>query len=124
VVAGQVVTGVSGRVSWRVHGLQGLATPANLPFNGGSGGASGTLRFAPGETLVRVYGRFDGTGLRQIGFETSTGQVLGPYGDKIVSGSSTTAFDFRVPAGRRVVGFTGRSDGSILTAIGVLHAPP
>jgi len=124
VAAGQWVTGISGRVSWRVHALQGLASPTNLPMHGGTGGSSGTLRFASGETLVRIFGRYDASGLRQIGFATSTGQVLGPYGDKLVSASSTTAFDFTVPAGQRVVGLAGRTDGTIITAVGVLYAPP
>ena len=58
------------------------------------------------------------------GFATSTGQVLGPYGDKVVSATNTTAFDFTVPAGQRVVGFAGRTDGTVLNAVGVLYAPP
>lgn len=121
---GLPLAGVAGRVSWRVHALQGLLASGSRPVYGGGGGSSGSLRFGAGETLVRIFGRYDATGLRQIGFGTSAGTVLGPYGDANASGAGTTGFDFTVPAGARVLGFIGRSDGTYINAVGVLYAAP
>lgn len=118
----QVLTGVSLRASTRVDALQGLATPANLASHGGTGGTLVTASWPAGETLVRIYGKTGSSGsVAQISFVTSNGKVYGPYGTAQSQGTLTN-FDYTVPAGNRVLGFTGRS-GSSLNAIGVVYGP-
>jgi mono/diheme cytochrome c family protein len=121
VAIGQVVTGVTGILNNRIVSLRARATPAHLPAHGGTVGSSGTLTFASGEHLVRIFGRTDAVGVVTLGFGTSTGRVFGPYGQNPLQ-AGTTPFDFTVPAGQRVLGFIGRS-GTTLTAIGVLYGP-
>ena len=118
----QVLTGVSVRASTRVDALQGLATPANLANHGGTGGTVNTATWPAGDTLVRIYGKTGSSGsVAQISFVTKSGKVYGPYGTAQNQGTLTN-FDYTVPAGNRVLGFTGRS-GSSLNAIGVLYGP-
>jgi len=119
VLTGQEIIGIAGRVSGRVDQLQGLASPNDLPAHGGNGGTSGRVSFMAGERLVRIFGRTDSAGVVQIAFVTSRGRVFGPYGQNPVQ-PGTTAFDFSVPAGSRVVGFVGRASTS-LNAVGVLY---
>jgi len=57
----------------------------------------------------------------QISFVTNTGRVFGPYALGLGQ-DPTTDFDFTVPAGSRIVGFTGRAS-EFLNAIGVLFLP-
>jgi cytochrome c peroxidase len=118
VAEGQWLTGVVVRTGWWVDGIQGLATPSNLPAHGGNGGTATTVTWPAGEYPVRVFG-VAGQYVGQISFVTNTGRVLGPYGSALGSGAGT-AFDFTVPAGARIVGFTGRADG-YLNALGVLY---
>jgi large repetitive protein len=121
VAPGQNMTGVVVRAGWWIDSIQGLATPANLPAHGGLGGGVFTASWPAGEVLVRVFGRVGSSGvLAQVSFATNTGRVLGPYGTAQGVGT-LTPFDYTVPAGRKVVGFTGRS-GSSVNAIGVIHA--
>lgn len=122
VAAGQVLTGVTVRAGWWLDGVQGLATPANLPSHGGTGGGVATFTLASGEYLVRLYGKVgNGQYVSQLSFVTNTGRVFGPYG--LNQGFSTsTSFDYTVPAGNRIVGFTGRAS-TYLDAIGVVYRP-
>ena len=122
VVSGQVLTGLSVRHWPAIYMIQGLATPSNLAANGSTtAGTPASVNLTAGEHLVRVYGRFDANGINQLAFVTSTGRTLGPGGSDPTPATSTP-FDFTVPAGSRIVGFTGRA-GTQLTAIGVLYTP-
>lgn len=121
VVAGQQLTGVAVRHWPVIYMLQGLATPANLPARGGSAGQAASVVFPAGEYLVRIFGRFDANGINQLALATNTGRVYGPGGSD-PNPALSTAFDFTVPSGSRIIGFTGRN-GSQLNAIGVLYTP-
>ena len=122
VASGQLLTGLTVRHWPAVYLIQGLASPSPLPAHGNaSAGTLASVGLAAGEHLVRIYGRFDTSGLTQLSVVTNTGRVLGPAGTD-PSPASSTAFDFTVPAGSRIVGFTGRA-GTQLTAIGVLFTP-
>lgn len=120
VAAGQRLTGVTVNAGWWIDGLQAQATPSALPWRGGTGGGRSSFTLARGETLVGVRGEIgDGRLVSKLSFVTSTGRVLGPYG--LSRGfSRVTSFSFTVPAGQRIVGFTGRS-AQYLDAIGVLY---
>ena len=78
-----------------------------------------------GEYLVRIYGKTGSNAVApavsQISFVTNTGRVFGPYALGLGQ-DPTTDFDFTVPAGSRIVGFTGRAS-EFLNAIGVLFLP-
>ena len=123
VASGQVITGVTVRAGYWIDSIQAQASPANLPVHGGSGGAAYGFTLASGEHLVRIYGRTGSNAVApavsQISFVTSNGRVFGPYGEGLGQ-DPTTAFDFAVPAGGRIVGFTGRAS-DFLNAIGVLY---
>ncbi len=120
VVAGQALTGVVVQAGSWVDGMQGLALPSDLPHHGGLGGGRNVVTWPAGEHLVRVFG-ISGDYVGQVGFATNTGRVLGPYGAALGPGWGS-AFDYTVPTGNRIVGFTGRT-GSYLHAIGVVYAP-
>jgi large repetitive protein len=115
--AGQVLTGVAVRAGSWLDSIQGLATPLNLSPHGGTGGGLTTVSWPSGEYLVRIYGTTSGTIVGSISFVTNTGRIYGPYGT-----TAGTAFDYTVPAGTRVRGFTGASSG-YLNAIGVAYGP-
>jgi hypothetical protein len=125
VVAGQVLTGVTINTGYWIDAIQARATPADLPKRGGTGGLLNSFALQPGEHLVRIYGRTGSNAVvpsvSQISFVTSAGRVYGPYGEGLGQ-DPTTPFDFTVPAGSRIVGFTGRA-GDFLHAIGVLYLP-
>ncbi len=122
VVAGQTLTGAVVRAGYWLDGIQGLATPANLPAHGGSGGGAVTVTWPANEYLVRIFGVVgDNNVISQLSLATNTGRVFGPYG----TGEGVTqkvAFDFTVPAGNKVLGFTGRSQ-NYLNAVGVVYGP-
>jgi YVTN family beta-propeller protein len=122
VVAGQKLTGVIVRAGWWLDSIQGLASPSNLPSHGGTGGNAVTVTWPATEYLVRIYGKVGSGGVISVlNFVTNTGRVLGPYGTG-QGQTSTTAFDYTVPAGNRVVGFAGKA-GAYLNALGVIYAP-
>ncbi|HEY0563533.1 MAG TPA: Ig-like domain-containing protein [Methylophilus sp.] len=122
VAPNQVLTGVIVNAGWWLDGIQGLATPSNLPAHGGTGGTAYTATWPTGEYLVRIYGQWgSGGAVAKISFATNTGRVFGPYG--IANGIGTlTNFDYTVPTGNRVLGFAGRAD-VYLNAIGVVYGP-
>ncbi len=123
--AGQVLTGVGINTGYWIDAIQALATPVDLPKRGGGGGEPNIVTLLPGEHLVRMYGRTGSNAVvpsvSQISFVSSTGRVFGPYGEGLGQ-DPTTPFDFTVPVGSRIVGFTGRA-GEFLHAIGVLYLP-
>jgi YVTN family beta-propeller protein len=122
VAPGQRLTGVVVRAGWWIDSIQGLATPANLPVHGGNGGGVYTATWPANEYLVRVSGQWGSGGvIGKISFITNTGRVLGPFGIAKEIGT-LTSFDYAVPAGNRILGFTGRS-GASLNALGVIHGP-
>lgn len=122
VTPGQKLTGVIVRAGWWLDGIQGLATPANLPSHGGTGGNTTTVTWPANEYLVRIYGKVGSGGvISMLYFATNTNRILGPYGTG-AGQSSTTAFDYTVPAGNRVIGFAGNA-GTYLNALGVIYGP-
>jgi len=122
VAVGQKLTGVVVRAGWWIDSIQGLATPANLPARGGTGGNAHTITWPANEHLVRIHGAVGSSGVvARISFVTNTGRVFGPYGSAQSVGTLTN-FDYTVPAGQQVLGFTGRASTS-LHAIGVIHGP-
>ncbi len=120
--ANEVLTGVSIRAGWWLDRIQALGTPSNMPYHGGTGGNAVTATVPAGEYLVRMYGVYGTTAVGKLTFVTNTGRVLGPYGLGQGGGTGAGSFDITVPAGSRIVGFTGRS-GTYLNAIGVLYSP-
>lgn len=122
VVAEQKLTGVVVRAGWWLDSIQGLATPTNLPLHGGTGGTAVTVTWPATEYLVRIYGKVGSTGVISVlNFVTNTGRVLGPYGTG-QGQTSTTAFDYTVPTGNRVLGFAGNTS-AYLNALGVIYGP-
>ncbi|OKK07614.1 endonuclease [Streptomyces sp. CB03234] len=88
--------------------------------HGGTGGTAASLTLAPGEHLTSVTltrGRKDGrTRLFSAAFTTDKARTLR-------AGSATSdTVTFTAPAGRQIVGFTGRS-GAEIDKLGVLYAP-
>lgn len=88
--------------------------------HGGTGGTARSLTLAPGEHLTTVrltQGQKDGrTRIFSASFTTDRGRTLS-------AGTPTSdARTFTAPAGRRIVGFTGRA-GSEIDKLGVIHAP-
>ncbi|MFE9022798.1 jacalin-like lectin [Streptomyces sp. NPDC007808] len=88
--------------------------------HGGTGGTATSLTLAPGEHLTSVklsQGQKDGrTRIFSASFTTDKGRTL-------AAGTPTSATrTFTAPAGRQIVGFTGRS-GSEVDKLGVLYAP-
>ncbi len=117
VAGNQTLTGVNLKMGWWLDSIQGLSNTGALPAHGGIGGNLATVTWPVGEYLVRSYG-FYGAYVGQISFVTNTGRILGPYGTA-QGGMNAASFDYRVPAGNEIVGFTGRA-GSFLDAIGFL----
>ncbi|NOT85727.1 MAG: multicopper oxidase domain-containing protein, partial [Methylococcaceae bacterium] len=101
--------------------------------HGGGGGDLNTVSWPADEYLVRVWGTYGATYrislldkispsyVGQISFLTNTGRVLGPYGQAL-GFMNLNRFDFSVPAGNQIAGFTGRAS-SFLNAIGVIYTP-
>ncbi|PIM69468.1 endonuclease [Streptomyces sp. JV178] len=88
--------------------------------HGGTGGTAVSLTLAPGEHLTSVkltQGKKDGhTRIFSAAFTTDQGRTL-------ASGTPTAdTRTFTAPAGRQIVGFTGRS-GAEIDKLGVLYAP-
>ncbi|MGW5612542.1 jacalin-like lectin [Streptomyces sp. NPDC003877] len=88
--------------------------------HGGTGGTARSLTLAPGEHLTTVrltQGQKDArTRIFSASFTTDRGRTLS-------AGTPTSdARTFTAPAGRRIVGFTGRA-GSEIDKLGVIHAP-
>lgn len=123
VAANQALTGVSLRAGWWVDSIQGLTNTTPLPKHGGNGGSAFSFTLGPNETLIRVYGSY-GLYLSKISFVTNTGKTYGPYGLGLsyVNLFSSYNFDFTVPVGHEIVGFTGRA-GQFVDAFGVVYRP-
>ncbi|WP_055715497.1 jacalin-like lectin [Streptomyces torulosus] len=88
--------------------------------HGGTGGTAVSLTLAPGEHLTSVkltQGKKDGrTRIFSAAFTTDQGRTL-------ASGTPTAdTRTFTAPAGRQIVGFTGRA-GTEIDKLGVLYAP-
>ncbi|MFI3138276.1 MAG: multicopper oxidase domain-containing protein [Methylococcaceae bacterium] len=125
--ANQQLTGITIRSGCWVDAIQSITTTGTLPSHGGIGGNLASVTWPANEYLVRIYGMSGWQNfVDKISFVTNTGRVLGPYGNPAdcpgISGSATSwpLFDFTVPAGGRITGFTGRS-GSYVDAIGVVY---
>ncbi|MCX7089637.1 MAG: jacalin-like lectin, partial [Methylococcales bacterium] len=122
--ANQQLTGITMRSGCWVDAIQGITTTGTLPNHGGIGGNLATVTWPANEYLVRIYGMSGWLGfVDQISFATNTGRVLGPYGNPTCFGGflpGSSLFDFTVPAGGRITGFTGRS-GIYVDAIGVVY---
>ncbi|KDN79047.1 endonuclease [Streptomyces olindensis] len=88
--------------------------------HGGTGGTATSLRLAPGEHLTSVkltQGQKDGrTRIFSASFTTDKGRTLS-------AGTATSdTKTFTAPAGRHIVGFTGRA-GDEIDKLGVVYAP-
>ncbi|WP_030240568.1 MULTISPECIES: jacalin-like lectin [unclassified Streptomyces] len=88
--------------------------------HGGTGGTAASLTLAPGEHLISVkltQGKKDGrTRLFSAAFTTDAGRTVS-------AGTATSdAKTFTAPAGRQIVGFTGRA-GDEVDKLGVMYAP-
>ena len=115
------LTGVNLRGGGWLDSIQGVNASGPLAIHGGTGGSAATFTVPAGQYLVRIFGVAGGSAIAQISFVTNTGQVFGPYGlDQYQT--SNTPFDYTVPSGTQMVGFTG-SAGQYLNALGVLYSP-
>ncbi len=127
VAQGQRMTGL-----WVNHGswidsIQARATPADLPLHGGGGGQRDFIELDEGKlfgnSIVRVRGLVGGNAtapaIAQLSFETAyfSGST-DPFG-LALGQEPLTPFQLEVPAGHRLVGFTGRA-GTYLNALGLL----
>jgi large repetitive protein len=117
VASNQSLTGINVRSGWWLDSIQGILNTGALPAHGGTGGNLSAITWPAGEYLVRSYG-LHGTYVGQISFVTNTGRVLGPFGTG-QGGMNTTNFDYSVPAGHEIIGFSGRASG-FLDAIGIV----
>ncbi|WP_321787855.1 jacalin-like lectin [Burkholderia pyrrocinia] len=118
---GGALTGVNVRGGWWLDNIQGVRASGTLAPHGGAGGSAAGFTVPAGQYLVRMYGIAGDSAITQISFVTNTGQTFGPYGQN-QGQTRTTPFDYTVPTGMQIVGFTG-SAGQYLNAIGVLYAP-
>ena len=114
------LTGVAISSGWWLDNIQGVTSAGPLAVHGGKGGTPVRFILSANEYIVRVYGAYSPSGyVGKISFATSTGRVFGPYGQGL-GGTNRSTFDYTVPTGNAVVGFTGRS-GTFLNAIGVVY---
>ncbi|NTY38193.1 DUF1929 domain-containing protein [Burkholderia diffusa] len=118
-VAGPL-TAVNLRGGAWLDNIQGVNASGPLAMHGGAGGNAATFTVPAGQYLVRVYGVAGESTIAQISFVTNTGQIFGPYGAN-QGQTRTTPFDYTVPSGMQIVGFTG-SAGQYLNALGVLYS--
>jgi len=114
----QHLVGVNVRHGWWLDAIQSVSNTGDLPQHGGTGGTIANIIWPADEYLVRIYGTY-GAHVGKVSFVTNTGRVFGPYGIAEV-GNDANPFDYTVPVGREIVGFTGRTD-DYLIAVGVLH---
>ncbi|MDL5204510.1 jacalin-like lectin [Streptomyces sp. ALI-76-A] len=104
----------------RLDGVSLTLDGGTVLSHGGTGGTAASLTLAPGEHLTSVRltrGQKDGrTRIFSAAFTTDRGRTLS---------SGTASADtktFTAPAGRQIVGFTGRG-GDEIDKLGVLYAP-
>ncbi|MGW0332746.1 jacalin-like lectin [Streptomyces sp. NPDC003011] len=104
----------------RLDGVSLTLDGGTVLSHGGTGGTAAALTLAPGEHLTSVKltrGQKDGrTRIFSAAFTTDKGRTLS-------TGTATTdTKTFTAPAGRQIVGFTGRG-GEEIDKLGVLYAP-
>ncbi|MEU6665500.1 jacalin-like lectin [Streptomyces sp. NPDC046727] len=104
----------------RLDGVSLVHDGGTVLGHGGTGGTAASLTLAAGEHLTSVKlteGQKDGrTRIFSAAFTTDRGRTLS-------AGTPTTdTATFTAPAGRQIVGFTGRS-GDEIDKLGVLYAP-
>lgn len=137
----QIMTGINLGAGNRIFNLQGVTEAGTLPYHGGAGGSLIKVTWPETEYLTRVYGTYyPSSYIGQISFVTNKGRILGPYGTpsyptkRVVSYyflrifpiyknvPDFQSFDYTVPAGQAIQGFTGRS-GANIDALGVVYNP-
>jgi hypothetical protein len=119
--ATQPLTSVAINSGWWIDSIQGISSIGALAVHGGKGGYRTTFSLSANEYIVRVYGAYSASSyIGKISFVTNTGKVFGPYG-KALGDTNSSSFDYTVPAGNAVVGFSGKSD-TFLNAIGVIYS--
>ncbi|WDD92877.1 DUF1929 domain-containing protein [Burkholderia sp. FERM BP-3421] len=118
---GGALTGVNVRSAWWLDSIQGVRASGALALHGGAGGNANGFTVPAGQYLVRMFGLAGDSTITQISFVTNTGQTFGPYGQNLGQ-TRTTPFNYTVPTGMQIVGFTG-SAGQYLNALGALYAP-
>ncbi|WP_159444541.1 jacalin-like lectin [Paraburkholderia ribeironis] len=119
-VAGPL-TAVNLHAGWWLDSIQGVNASGPLALHGGSGGNAAAFTVPAGQYLVRIFGIAGDSAIAQISFVTNTGQTFGSYGSD-QGQTHNTPFDYTVPQGTQIVGFTG-SAGQYLNALGVLYSP-
>lgn len=120
VTAAQPLTGVAISSGWWIDNIKGMNSRGSLTIHGGKGGKQSAFTLSSNEYIVRIYGTYGSPGyIGKISFATNKGRIFGPYG-KGLGGTNTSKFDYTVPTGNAVVGFTGKS-GTFLNAIGVVY---
>jgi Jacalin-like lectin domain len=118
--ATQPLTSVSISSGWWIDNIQGISSAGTLAVHGGKGGRKATFVLSANEYIVRIYGTYSTSAYAgKISFATNKGTVFGPYG-KGLGGTNSNTFDYTVPTGNAVVGFTGQSD-KFLNKIGIIY---
>jgi hypothetical protein len=117
---GARITRINLRAGWWIDSLQLVTSTTTFSAHGGTtGGNSVTATVPNNQYLVRIYGVYGDDKIGTIRFVTNTGTVLGPYGTgQEASGGS---YDYSVPAGNEIVGFSGRASDRV-AGIGVVSA--
>ncbi len=117
VAAGANVTGVRVWTGTSVNGIQLLTTAGALPVRGSTFGTATTITLGNGERFTSAFGHA-GWGLFRLGFRTSTGRTVGPFGGSVRG----TAFELAVPNGAALVGLSGSASPWQLSQLGLVTA--
>jgi hypothetical protein len=118
---GSRITKLNLHAGWWIDSLQLVTSSQTFSTHGSTaGGNSVTATVPSGQYLVRIYGVYGDDKIGTIRFVTNAGTVLGPYG----TGQEANAggsYDYSVPAGNEIVGFSGRASDRV-AGIGVVSA--
>lgn len=118
----QQLNGVAVRSNTRIISLQGLIAGGTLPPHGGTTGTLASVTLNPGEYLTGISGKYNLLNIGQLSFRTNTGRAIGPFGTPAAK-TPLFNFNFNVPNGNAIAGFTGRASATQLNAIGVIYYP-
>ena len=107
------LTSIEVRHSTSIVSLQAITAAGPLGRSGGTSGTLERLTIEPGEYVTAIFGT-SGNLVNSIGFETSNGRTLGPFGN-----GGGTAFRIEAPGGYHVVGFKG-AFGTRIDRVGIV----
>ncbi len=119
VSADRSLTSINIRAGAKIESIQAVLNSGALTNHGGTAGTTQNVIWPSDEYLVRIYG-VHGTQVGKIGFETNTGRKFEYYGTATSADSIGSTFDYTVPDGKEIVGFTGRAS-AYLDSIGVMY---